>query len=81
MTVRLELKPEVQDTLLAAAQARGVSLEAYLEQVIQDHAVNPPAVSEEEWEKELEAWVASFPETPLLCDEAVSRESMNPDRS
>lgn len=80
MTVRLELKPEVQRSLLATAQERGLSLEAYLEQVIQNHAKNPPSISDEEWEKELEAWVGSFPETRLLSDEAVSRESMYPDR-
>ena len=33
MTVKLQLKPEVEAGLLAQAQARGLSLEAYLEQI------------------------------------------------
>ncbi|MGP0089150.1 MAG: hypothetical protein ACLPKB_04215 [Xanthobacteraceae bacterium] len=36
MTVKLELKPEIEAALQAQAHARGLSLEAYLEQVLQD---------------------------------------------
>jgi hypothetical protein len=36
VTVKLELKPEIEAALLAQAHARGLSLEAYLDQVIQD---------------------------------------------
>jgi hypothetical protein len=80
MVVKLELKPEVQAGLLAEAQARGLSLEEYLEQIVRDHGITVPSVSAEEWEKEFESWVASFPETPSLSEEAISRESMYPDR-
>ena len=34
MTVKLELTPDIQAGLLAQAQARGLSLEAYAEQVL-----------------------------------------------
>lgn len=34
MTVKLELNPEVEAGLVAQAQARGLSLEAYLQQVL-----------------------------------------------
>jgi hypothetical protein len=30
--------------------------------------------------REFEAWVNSFPDTPPLSDEAISRESLYPDR-
>ena len=36
VTVKLELKPEIEAALLAQAHARGLSLEAYLDQVLQD---------------------------------------------
>lgn len=80
MTVKLELQPDLAAGLLAAAQARGLSLETYLKQVIQDHAIDPAALPIEDWEREFDAWVRSFPKTPLLSDEAISRESMYPDR-
>lgn len=80
MVVKLELNPDVEAGLVAEAQARGLSLEAYVEQVIQDHAMNAPALSPEAWEDEFDAWISSFPDTPLLSDEAVSRDSMYPDR-
>ncbi len=40
MTMKLDLKPEIEAGLLAQAQARGLSLEAYLDQVLQDAAVS-----------------------------------------
>jgi hypothetical protein len=40
VTVTLELKPEIEAGLVAQAHARGLSLEAYLEQVLQS-AVAP----------------------------------------
>jgi hypothetical protein len=35
VTVKLELKPEIEAALMAQAHARGLSLEAYLDQVLQ----------------------------------------------
>ena len=40
MTMKLDLKPEIEAGLLSQAQARGLSLQAYLEQVLQDAAVS-----------------------------------------
>jgi hypothetical protein len=44
MTVKLELTPDVQAGLLAEAQASGLSLEAYAEQVLRERskASTPP---------------------------------------
>ena len=38
MTVKLELKPEVESCLLAQARARGLSLEAYVGEVLESAA-------------------------------------------
>lgn len=44
MTVKLKLKPEVEAGLASQAQARGLSLEAYLERVLREVAAKrPPA--------------------------------------
>jgi len=47
MTVKLELPPDVEADLLAEAQASGLSLEAYAEQVLRErsHCAFTPAVS------------------------------------
>ena len=39
-----------------------------------------PALSADEWEGEFDTWIASFPDTAPLPDEALSRENMYPDR-
>jgi len=39
VTVKLDLKPEVEAGLAAQAQARGLSLESYLDQVLRSAAV------------------------------------------
>jgi hypothetical protein len=39
VTIKLDLKPEVEASLVAQAQARGLSLELYLDQVLQSAAI------------------------------------------
>ena len=80
LKLELDLKPDVEAGLAAEVQARGLSLEAYLEQVIQDHAISVPVLSGEAWKREFDAWVNSFSDTPVLSDEAISRDSLYPDR-
>ena len=41
MTVKLELTPDVQAGLLAQAHAKGLSLEAYAEQVLRERSRGP----------------------------------------
>ena len=41
MTVKLDLNPEVEAGLVAQAQARGLSLEAYLQQVLKERSATP----------------------------------------
>lgn len=80
MVVKLDLRPEIEAGLVAEASKLGISLEDYLQRIIQDHAIQNPELSAEAWETEFDDWVSSFPDTPLLSDEAISRESMYPDR-
>lgn len=78
MTVKLELNPEVEAGLLAQAQARGLSLEAYVEQVLQERSVATAPVIKGTTEK-AQAFVAfarNHRPTPLLSDDAVRRESL-----
>jgi hypothetical protein len=37
-------------------------------------------LSAEEWSRQFEEWADSFPNAPLIPDEALSRESLYPDR-
>jgi hypothetical protein len=41
-TLKLELKPEIEAGLLAQAHARGLSLEAYLDEVLKSAAATKP---------------------------------------
>ena len=45
MTVRVELTPQVQADLLAQAQARGMSLEAFAEEVLREKSRETAPVS------------------------------------
>jgi hypothetical protein len=78
MTVRLDLNPDVEAGLLAQAKARGLPLEAYLEQVLRERSrsVDVARLSPADKAKAFRAWAASHPSTPPLSDEAVSRESL-----
>jgi hypothetical protein len=79
MTVKLELKPEVAAGLLAQAQARGLSLESFLEQVLAERGnamAAAPKTGPEEKASAFEAWARSHPDTPPLSDEAIRRENL-----
>ncbi len=94
MTLTLELKPEIEQGLLTQAQERGVSLDAYLQYVLSRLAsVNAPDdsapsatslqddLTPEEWVRQFHEWAESHDRTtPLLSDEAISRDSIYPDR-
>lgn len=83
MTVTLKLSPEVEQRLLAQAEARGLSLSEYLQEIATREAAlisSIPSASGEEKAKAFREWVKSFPDTPPLSDDAISRASMYPDR-
>lgn len=78
MTVKLDLNPEVEAGLLAQAQARGLSLEAYVEQVLRERsrAVDVARLGPSEKANAFRAWAANHPSTPPLSDEVVNRASL-----
>jgi len=81
MTVTLNLKPELEEGLFAQAQAASLSVEAYLEKVVEERLGVPKRrLSVDEWTRQFEEWANSFPEAPQIPDEALSRENLYPDR-
>ena len=78
MTVRLNLPPQVEQAYLAEAQAKGLSLDDLVRDVLLARQVAPSAIdlTPEQWVEEFRAWVHSHDgdDLPLLSDEAISRE-------
>ena len=81
MTVRLDLKPDVEANLAAQARARGISLDAYLQSVIEDLARTESAVpaSLQDLEATLDALAEMGKDLPHLSSSAFSRESIYQD--
>jgi hypothetical protein len=82
MTVKLDLKPDVEAGLLAQAEARGLTFEAYVEQVLRERskAVEASRFGPAEKARAFRAWAGSHPQTPPLSDDAVRRENLVRDR-
>ena len=78
MTVRLELKPDIEANLAALARARGVPLDAYLQSVIEDLARTEAArpASLQDIEETLDSLAEMGRELPHLPSSAFSRESI-----
>ena len=85
MTVTLNLPPEKEAVFKARARARGLSLEQWMlelaEQSVQSVSIaHLQRTNPQEWARYFDAWVDSHdPDTPVLSDEAMSRESIYPD--
>lgn len=85
MTVKLELPPEREAALRAQADARGLSLEAWLVEMTESLAPSASIAhlqktNPKEWMRQFRAWAEGHDRTTLpLSDEAVSRESIYPD--
>ena len=88
MAVTLNLKPEIEAGLLAQARAAGLPLEEFLAQHLEVLAEASDVVSlqirasgdVDQWEQELIEWLDSFPQVPVLSEEAFKRENWYPDR-
>ena len=86
MTVIIELSPEKEAALKAQVRARGLTIEQWLLDLAEQHT--PPAsiahlqrTNPKEWSRQFRAWADSHdPNTPVLSDEAMSRESIYPDQ-
>jgi predicted nucleic acid-binding protein len=82
MKVTIELPPEIEHSLVAQAEAQGLSLPQYLERFLQDQVPTRAAATLSPAERAT-AWresVKDLPRTPPLSDEAISRESIYGDR-
>jgi hypothetical protein len=87
VAITLDLKPEVEAKLMAQAHAAGLSLAQFLNRELEAIAPAVPAQlpstlagGSDQWEKELEEWLDSFPQHPVLDEEAFKRENWYPDR-
>jgi len=86
MNVTIELSDEKVAALKAQAEAHGLTVELWLEQIAEQH-VQPASIAHlqktnpKEWARQFDAWVDSHdPSTPVLSDEAMNRESIYADR-
>lgn len=75
MTVTIELSPEVEAGFATLAAAQGIPLSQYLQRFLKEQMPAKRELSKAERIALLED-VHDLPVTPLLSDEAISRESM-----
>jgi hypothetical protein len=78
VTVTIQLPPDIEAGLVAQAQAQGLDLAQYVEQVLREQ-VPPRAGAALSPAERAEAWRQStrgLPHTPPLSDDAISRESI-----
>jgi hypothetical protein len=86
----IQLKPEQEQIVGQAIQAGLIAnandiLDVGIEAIRQRlnsprNEVTTPVLSAEEWEREFDTWIESFPDTAPLPDEALRRENLYPDR-
>ena len=78
----LNLRPDIEERLRDLATVSGISLEAFLQQFVEERPGNAaqPRLSAEEWSRQFEEWANSFPDAPPIPDEALRRENLYPDR-
>ncbi len=84
MHLTITVSDEQAAVLRAQAAARGLSLEDWLQQLAaQQEQPGRPAgkLTSEERARRFRAWLESHdPKTPVLSDEAMSRDAIYPDR-
>jgi hypothetical protein len=80
MTVTLELKPEIEEELVARARAAGLSTEEFVNRELERLVASTPPTSKLTPEERVRRWhefLASYSVGgPPLSDYAVSRESI-----
>ena len=82
MTVRLDLKPDVEANLNTQARARGIPLDAYPQSVIEDLARTEagPSANLDDLRATLDALAKMGRDLPNLPSSAFDRESIYRDR-
>jgi hypothetical protein len=88
MNLTIELSDEKAEALKAQAEAQGLTVENWIKQIAEQYVPRYPSIAHlqvtdpEEWGRQFHEWAESHSRrsTPLLSDEAISRESIYPDR-
>lgn len=88
MNLTIELSDDKAAALKAQAAAHGLTVERWVEQIAVQHAEAQPVsiahlqkTNPKEWARHFHEWAESHDRTtPLLSNEAISRESIYPDR-
>jgi hypothetical protein len=81
MAVTIDLPPEIEANLAAAAAVRGVPLTEYLRRLLTEQA-GPVKPGRKTPEERVRLWrdVSGLPDTKPLSDAAISRESIYAER-
>ena len=82
MTITLDLQPETEASLQAQAEARGLQLKEYLQDLLTKQATRPDrgrASNFDEFEAELDALAEGSEKMPVLPPEATTREGIYQD--
>jgi hypothetical protein len=88
MNLTIELSDKKAAALKAQAEAHGLTVERWVEHIAGQHAESQQAsiahlqkTDPKEWARRFHEWAESHDRaTPLLSDEATSREGIYPDR-
>jgi hypothetical protein len=78
MTIHIELNPEMEARMSAEAQARGITVESYAQQILQESISSKPKprspASQQEFREFLNALESKATHAPHLTAETFSRE-------
>jgi hypothetical protein len=82
MPILLEVETELASKIQARARERGVSVDVYLRELIdQEVAESQRSISSQQRVRLLRQWASGHSTNPsLLSDEAISRESIHRER-
>jgi len=84
MSISIELKPEVEERLEQEATAKGVSVESYVEELIEQQFSQPHITSNigaEEIDLLLDSLAEGSEDRPVLTSEVYTRESIYQDHN
>jgi hypothetical protein len=81
MTITLQLSPQIEESVVSRARENGMSVDAYIQSVIESAAVRQEmlAMSPEDFEAALDELSAGSERLPVLPPEACSREGIYKD--
>lgn len=86
MNVTVEISEERAERFQKQAQALGLTVDQWLLALAEQNApagsiAHLQKTNPQEWARHFDAWINSHnPATPVLSDEAMSRDSIYPDR-